>query len=519
MAGTHKTRLRLYVDWGRTGSYTNESDRLVSANGTWRRNNPEDSITSPRGIVSQATITLINHDLRYSATNGLSPLAAYIEDGGYYQVPMYLDVEEDGAGGGRIFTGIIKGPQEIGGNLDAIGQITFDCRSREELLLQQKLSTLQPDLKAYNDAGKSEAGIILAWLTLAGIDPAEFIHDAGNFVIPWAWLDNESPLEDIWQLAAAGGGAFYTNPNGKFVYETFSHWVTDVESATYERFTDGDYRRGSIRINDDELYETIIIEVASRNVAGSTVVWESPEQIAIPADSTGAVGHRDKKVVVANLQQPLYQLDAILFDASSAGGLNLSTQVDWGGESGFTAYAQRIVFEFANSATTHDAQIKNFKIIGKALTGGQVAEVTKTSTDEFWENRGGRTRTISNQYIQTQAQADSLAQFLIDRHQLPRVFYTLNDCPGKASRYLGMRIVLDPGNLVRTARPALITGISWRWSGQGGFTQTIEAFDCLNLFPYAPTNILAAGRQATNYYFRLNVHTLGGDADDHRVFY
>ena len=510
MPATRYTRARLYIDWSRTGVYVEETDRLVSASGTWRRNNPEDSITSPRGIVSQATITLINHDGRFSTINEDGPLSTYIQSGGYYQAPMYLTVEDD-LDEERIFTGVIKGPQEVGGNIENIGQITFDCRSREELLLQQKVSTDQTTVKSYHDDGRSEAGFILAWLVLAGIDPADFIHDPGNFVIPWAWLDNESPLEDIWQLAAAGGGAFYTDPEGKFIYETMSHWVGEVEDTSYyEAFTDNDYSRGSVKINDDELYQTVIVEVASRNVAGSAVVWDSPEQVSVPTGST--------KVVTANLQQPLYQLDFIGYDPSSAGGLDMTANI-----TGSTAaYAQRIEVTFINTATTHAAQIRNFKIYGKALNGGPVTEIKRTSTNAFWENRSGRTRTVSSPYIQSQTQGTALADFLLQRHELPRVFYSLSDCKGKTSRRLGQRIVIQAGRLTSTDRPALITSIAWRWSATGGFVQNLEAFDCFNLFPYALTNELDPGRAAWPQYLRLGTDLIsdGSDpANDHRVFY
>lgn len=498
MPSTHFDRCRVFIDWGRTGSYTEETTRLASASGTWRRNNPEDSVTSPRGIISQATITLINHDLRFSTTNNLSPLTSYIADGGYYQAPMYMTINGPTAAD-RIFTGVIKGPQEVGGNLDAIGQITFDCRSVDELLLQRKLSTTYANVKGYNVAGKSEAGFILEWLTLAGISSSAFTHDPGGFIIPWAWLDSESVLEDIWRLAAAGGGAFYADPAGQYIYESMAGWVDNLEAAA-ENFDDGDYKRGAIRVNDDELYRNVIVEVQPRQVAGSTTIWESPEQVSIPAGST--------KIVVANLQQPVYELQFVGADeAASAGGQDMSASVSWTADDHY--FAQRIEFTFTNTDTVHNAEIKNFRIIGRSLVGGPMSDVEKESTDAFWTDRPGRSRTISNQYIQTAAQAEALAQFLIDRHEKPRVFYILNDCPGSATRKLGNRIIIKAGNLVRVDRPALITGISWRWSQSGGFTQTIEAFDCFNLFQYAPTNPLTLG--VTNAYCKLGTSTLDND--------
>lgn len=511
MPATRFVKAHLYVDWSRAGSYVDETARLVSASGNWRRNNPEDSITSPRGIVAQATVTLINHDQRFSTLNEDGALYASIGNGGYYQAPMYLTVEENLVEV-RIFTGVIKGPRETGGNIDSIGQITFDCRSREELLLQQKLSTTQANVAGYNVAGLSEAGVILTWLTLAGIDPADFVHDAGKFIINWAWLDNESPLEDIWQLAAAAGGAFYSRPDGKFVYESMSGWITAVGGASYEEFTDDDYRRGAVAINDAELYETVIVEVASRAVASSTVVWDSPEQVTIPPLSTGVVGELPLFKVVANLQQPLYALEAFLYDPASAGGWPMTDYVTF---IGWDAYAQRVEMTFKNISTGHAAVLRNFRIVGKALTGGPVNEVTLSSTDAFWTGRSGRTRTVSNQYIQNQAQGEALCGFLRARHQKPRAFYSLSDVPGDTGRALGQRIIIRAGGLVSDDRTAIVTGLSWRWSRDGGFTQNIEAFDAIDLFTYAPTV------RSGDYVAAANYFVIGTDTIDsgRRVFY
>lgn len=503
MPATRFVKAHLYVDWSRADSYVDETDRLVSASGNWRRNNPEDSITSPRGIVSQATITLINHDQRFSTLNEDGALYASIGNGGYYQVPMYLTVEEETVET-RIFTGVIKGPRETGGSLDAIGTITFDCRDRQELLLQQKLSTTQANVAGYNEAGLSEAGVILEWLTLAGIDPADFVHDAGKFIINWAWLDNESPLEDIWQLAASAGGAFYSRPDGKFVYESMSGWIGALEGASYEEFTDDDYRRGTVKIDDTELYKEIIVEVASRTIAPSAVVWDSPEQVTIPADST--------IVVTANLQQPLYALEAFVYDPASAGGWPMTSYVTF---VGWVAYAQRIEMTFSNSATGHAAVLRNFQIIGKALTGGPVNEVTLESADSFWTGRIGRTRTVSNQYIQAQAQGEALCGFLRARHQKPRAFYTLSDVPGDTGRALGQRIIIRAGGLVSDDRTAVVTGLGWRWSRDTGYTQSIEAFDAIDLFTYA-TTVRTGDYVVTPEYFLIGTSTIDSGR---RVFY
>jgi hypothetical protein len=50
------------VDWDLDGSFTNESTRLISANGEMRFAPPENTVTNPRGIVDTAQFVLDNRD-------------------------------------------------------------------------------------------------------------------------------------------------------------------------------------------------------------------------------------------------------------------------------------------------------------------------------------------------------------------------------------------------------------------------------------------------------------------------
>ncbi len=103
----------LRIDWDRDDTYTDESDYLVSANGTMATAPPDETITSGRGTKDSCTLVLDNATGRYSPLNTSGPLYSAIQDGGSYHAPVYLEVTVDAATA-RVFTGQIKVPVEVG---------------------------------------------------------------------------------------------------------------------------------------------------------------------------------------------------------------------------------------------------------------------------------------------------------------------------------------------------------------------------------------------------------------------
>ena len=73
-----------------------ESSRLESANGTLRLSPPDQAGTSSRGQVDACTLTLANADRRFSPLNSSGPLYSYLQYGGAYHAPMYLEVSING---------------------------------------------------------------------------------------------------------------------------------------------------------------------------------------------------------------------------------------------------------------------------------------------------------------------------------------------------------------------------------------------------------------------------------------
>lgn len=495
---------RLFIDWSITGSYVNESANLVAASGEMRLAAPDSQITSPRGTVDQCTLTLRNPAGRYSPLNTSGALYASIGGGKAYHAPMYLEISINGGSNyTRVFTGVIKLPKESGLSTRENPLVTIDCRSRDELLLQKRLSTTHADFRTWIDEGYTEAEVIREILLDAGLSAPDYTLDPGLFNGLTVWLDDESPLEDIWTLAAACGGRFYCDADGEFRYENAQHWLFSPHMTSQETLTPDTWQKAQAVYDDRELYDTVTVEYAARIPEAAAVLWEPDEPVVIPAGGTVNI--------TARLRQPGWTINAPSYTAVTTGGQNITDDVS----ASATKYAQRVDLVLTNSNATYAAHLRPLEITGQPLVGGPTGEKTRTSAADgtnsaFFVTRGGRTRSLrGNVYIQQGAQADMLAQFLLHRQEYPRLVWTLSGCPGKATRRPGDRITVNDTSMMSAGRAAIITGIRWRYGDT--FVQDIEAIDAANLYPYAG---------ATPGYFVVGTNKLGAaDALRGRVFY
>lgn len=498
----------LRIDWGFTGSYVDESARLVAASGAMRLAAPESGISSPRGTVDQMTLTLNNADGRYSPLNSSGALYDDIKLGGAYHAPMYLRVSIDGGSNyDRVFTGVIKIPREGPPYPGVAATVEIDCRSRDEILLSKRMSTTEVTFVALHESHATESDIIAQFLEDAGLTSSDYTLDNGLFVIPWAWLDDESPIEDIWQLAAACGGRFYCDPDGEFRYENMTHWLLSPHNTSQETLTKASYGQMDGPAYDDrELYSGVTVVASPREMLESTTLWAADSVITIPANSSTQV--------IAKLRQPAYSVDSATFTAVTGGGTDMSANISMV----FGKWAQRVGIVITNSHAAYAVEIVALTLGGIPVSGGPSIEESRESGRSFWtgftSTRPGRVRLLrGNPYIQTGPQASTLAQFLRDRYQLPRLSWMLRNVPGDPGRRLGDRITVANADAMSSSRDGFLTAINWRLSNKG-FVQDLDLIDAgseaeLNgLFPY-------------DAYFIVGTNEAGDSAphDIARIFY
>lgn len=498
----------LRIDWAFSGSYVDESARLVSANGTMRLAAPESGISSPRGTVDQMTLTLNNADGRFSPLNTGGALYSDIQLGGAYHAPMYLRVSVDGGSNYyRVFTGVIKIPREGPPYPGVAATVEIDCRSRDEILLNKRLSTTLTTFQTMHDDDYTESQIIAQILTDAGLSASDYTLDSGLFVIPWAWLDDESPIEEIWQLAAACGGRFYCDPDGEFRYENMTHWLLSPHDTSQETLDKSGYGQMDGPAYDDrELFNGVTVVASPRDTLETTTLWSADSIEVIPANSS--------RTIVAKLRQPAYTIDSVSYTAVSGGGVDMDANISVV----MTKYAQRVSLAITNSHADYAAELAALSLEGIPVSGSPSVEESKTSSKTFWTSytgtRPGRTKLLrGNVWIQTAPLAATLAEFLRDRYQLPRLSWTLRNVPGVASRRLGDRITVANADAMSSSRQGFITAITWRLS-EKGFGQDIEVID-------AGSQADGTGLYPYDSYCIVGTHEAGdsGNPDSRRIFY
>lgn len=495
--------VRVWFDWDFNGTFTDESAYLVRCSGEARFAPPRESVAAGQGIVDRCEIELWNSGGRFSALNTAGPLYGSLQHGGAYHVPVRVDATIDGSTYTRIFTGVTKIPQETGRRWNGVPTVAFECRSLDELILQRRMSTSQSGLVTRHESGFTEAQIIDAFLTAAGVTGQQI--DPGLIPIPWSYLDDESVLEECWRIAAAAGGRLYWDANGVPRYENLAHWLDAPHTTSQQTYTPDDWQRLSASYDDRELFDSVTVEYAGRQVEGDSVLWEPDAEVVVQAGQTIPV--------VAQFQYPSYSTPVVTWRAHTRGGTDLTSSVTLGA----VFYAQRAHLTITNSHASLSVRISPLTISGRALVGGPTADVVKTSAADgtnaayFSTRATTRNRSVrGNFYIQSRAQADFLAQFLLDRHERPMLLYELAGCLGTPTRRPGDRITINDGSVMSAARAAIIIAVAWRYGGQA-FVQDITAIDAAALYPYATTS---------PGYFRIGTNRLGSaDALRGRVFY
>lgn len=468
MATSHVVTKRLLIDWALSGSYTDESTRLIRAEGSVRYSAPGGSFTQPRNTVDRMTLTLENKDYRFNPFNPSSPV---FQNQGYH-APCTLDVALNGGAWTRIFTGVVKTPQYIVASADESepGQISLDVRSRDELLLSHRQSTLWSDMAGLKSVRATERGTIILWLERAGyVNGSDFTSasmDPGQFARPWAWQDDESTLEECWELAASAGGVFYADVDGLFRYENLTHWLRQELTTPTEVLTADGYRRVQPRFLDNDLASEVVTEASPRAAGEPGVLWEPEEPVSL--------GAGESRTLIARLRQPAAQYLGVSITAASAGGWNLTAAI----QSSVTYYAQRAEITLTNTDTALAAEVV-VALTGIPLVGRPSIERRAESSLSFWQKgkfRPGRVKSIrGNPYVQTALQLAVMTPYLRDRLETPQLTWAAQNLLGNPARRLGDYVWVNEGQIA-PQREALLTAIGFRLD-KGGFWQDVEAVD------------------------------------------
>lgn len=465
---------KIWFDWNRDGTYTDESVYLVSARGAHRLAPPGQSITAGAGRVAECTVTLDNASGRFSTHNTGGALYGDIGSGKAYHVPMYVEISVVAAGGSAsyytVFAGVARVPSETTLAPGQPKRMAFDCRGMEETLLNRRQRTSQADFAAYYDDGATEATLIDAILDDSGTTLTTDLDD-GLFAIPWAWLENEPIVEEMWKLASSCGGRFYATASGVLAYESATHWLLSPHTTSVDSYARGaDFGSLELVWDETELAEEVSVSWADRETGEPETLYDS-SNVIVPAG--------ESVTVWADFDNPVYTIASLTFTAGTAGGADLSGSVTVTP----TYYAQSAKLVIASSATVQAAV--RVIITGQEAIANRSQTVVQTSADSFWTAREGRSRKVSgNRWIQSAGQANMLKAFLADRQEAPTLVAKLRGCPGVAQRRVGDRITITDSELSLSATDFYVTSVTWQY-GTAGYRQDIEAARCSDLYAYA----------------------------------
>lgn len=510
-------RYGLYVKWSPDDNdYTDESSYLLYADGGSNLTDPTSRVMGGRGMVGQISFTLDNAAGRFSVDNPLSPLASKLSTWRFYMAPGYLKVSIDGGTTyDNVASFLLSDPQEDIATYAGHPAVTFTGYDRAYWLMQNLNTTGLLSAWWDNDTDRwhqyREDELIAYVLEQCGlVDGTDFVSQAwhraypnmpatlepGMVPVPWFWLENESPWEELQRLAGAClGYCLHTpgspsSPQGWMRYWNMAHWLKQLATGPQLTLYAGNISNVRPRWDPNELYSKVAVAVTPRAPGTIREIWQSP---TLPFLRPGETLH-----VVANVSAPastVYGLTKTTdYYAASTTGANLTNSI---AVSGWQQYAQRVEFDLTNNHASRSAQFYKLQLRGRTLEAGEESKQEAESDLTYWTAglRPGRVREMAdNAYIQSQTHGDTVAQVLLSASETMRFRATasLTSAAAHPRRRLG-----DVVRLVNSRSGwdvlCVLTGLSWRL-GQGTFQQDIEIVDARAFYPRS--EFFTCGRHA-----------------------
>lgn len=509
-------RYGLYIKWApEDNDYTDETSRLLYADGRFNLVDPAGRISGGRGMVAQATLVLDNHDGRFSVDYAGSPLASKLSTWRFHMAPGYLKVSTDGgATYDNVISFLISHPEETIARYDEHPVVAWTCYDRSYWLMQNLYNTELLSTWWDNDADRwwqyREDEIIAEILTRAGlVDGTDFVSqdwhrrypamlatlEPGMTPISWFWLENESPWDELQRLSGACLGYFFhtpgspSSPQGWMRYWNMAHWLNALAGSPNLTLYAGNTADVAAKWEPNELYSRVTVTVTPRVPGSIREIWKSP---VLPYLRPGATEH-----IVANFTSPAYQVYSLRattdYFAASTTGVNLTSSIqvlNW------QQSAQRVEFDLRNNHATRSAQFYKLQLRGRSLESIDEYEAEAESDLTYWVAglRPPRVREVTgNAYIQHQTHGDTIAQVLLASSETMRFRARVAMAGSSHAR----RRVGDVVRLVNTRSGwdvnCVLTGLSWRLQ-HGTFQQDIEIVDARAFYPRS--EFFTCGRHA-----------------------
>ena len=453
---------KLEVQWDGT-NWTDESQYVRLHSGSTRFGQTSDELVAP-GSIAGAEVLLDSSTNRFNWLRSDGPLYGYIGgDMGMYGIGARLYV---GFGGEycRIFTGVIVTWEE------GRGDVRLTLRDEGYRYLQDKQSTVMYEQERTDSWVKR----LCDWM---GLPSGDQILDPGIFTIPYCWLDDESLIEEAWDVAAAEGGRCWIDALGKLHFENVVHWLDAVHQAVQWAFTEEDLVVTGPTSRTEDVATTVIAEWSARAVSGLAVVFTlQEEKVVAPGEALS---------FDARLNQPVLAYAALTagtdYSVQSSGGQDLAASVVIELIPA-QQFAQRCRIAITNNHTTLAAHVGFLQIRGYPLLGSpaeQVEIVADPPPLSFKRPRSVR----GSPYLQTYAQAHALAAVLGARYQRLMRTWSLVGVAGVPQLELGDRVSFTDAKRISDLIEGFVTQIQWQFAPDAGYIQNLEVLGAEDYFP------------------------------------
>jgi len=497
---------KFYVDWDDQGfaafassasNWTDESANVKHIRGEHQATDWQRSIaTIGRGVSDVVYVTCRNPEesgsysgLKFSPSNTNSSI--YYQDGSTTDYGI-------GEGYGMMKRAIVECGYENSGTPERLRQITGyitnipDAYKRKEVVFEVRdraadAAFTRASTALYSDTtAKSYLQALCALFDRDAVATADQEFDDGMIVLPYAWLDDETLWDEMHIVAESQMGRLWFDKDGNLHFDDGSHWVKsnsnswDDPTTSQASFTTASVGDFSVTYDPGSVFNHVICEYQPRYTGVVQVIYSDSEGTRVrPLVSTGSNVETVKaefRYPVSAIVTPEAETD---YEATSAGALDLTDDVSLD----ITAYAATADIELTNAHDYFTAYMTKLQLRGYPLLTEQSMKYEAENAASI-AKFGRRTFPIrQNPYIQSYRHAQMVADFLLARFKEPVQRISLRGVPARPWLEVGDRIT-HTETLTDISDDYFIVTITWALSPGGGYTQSIDAIRCGDLFEY-----------------------------------
>jgi hypothetical protein len=246
----------------------------------------------------------------------------------------------------------------------------------------------------------------------------------------WSWISGENLIDELFQIARAGGGQIYQDDLGVVRYvQPFSFAdLTPYGGLLYTpyEFEDDVFLGYTHRLTTYEKVGKVVSNFVPRTLQPTQVIYE---------DKSPRFFHAaEVKTVVLEMQWPIWEYETI--DATSVSAILVDNHAVTPTVGSVTTSATKVSITITNPNATTPMVVNAIKISGRPLTAGESKTISYGSGDP-------ERNVEDSPYIQSEPFATKLVRMIYDFYSTPREIVTLQGCIYDPDRFVGEPIKIQ----------------------------------------------------------------------------